>query len=218
MKRSRRECLRAGLVAGAAMVAPLPLVAAQANTTIRLGLWGCNPRGLALAVSALRSTREVELLVIADPDPARAARAARWWRHPAHRAGLRERVRIDDSAVLAGLAAAESLAALPLDALLLADPGEAPPDVLLQRHACLLPGAVSPALVDCLRQARARAEASGHVLGVCAPAAPGALACSGADLRAESLSAFFGAIRQGRRGDADGRVAALLAAGSARAV
>ncbi len=214
MKLSRRECLRAGLVAGAAMVAPLPLVAGQANTTIRLGLWGCNPRGLALAVSALRSTREVELLAIADPDPVRAARAATWWRHPAHRAELRARVRIDDAAVLAGPAAAESLAALPMDALILADPGEAPPDVLLQRHACVLPGAVGPALVACLHQARARAEASGHVLGVCAPASPGALACSGADLRAQSLAAFFGAIRQGRRGDADGRVAALLAAGS----
>ena len=215
MKRSRRECLRAGLVAGAAMVAPLPLVARPERVTLRLGLWGCNPRGLALAVSALRSTREIELMAIADPDPVRVARAATWWRHPAHRADLRARVRIDDSAVLAGPAAAESLAALPLDALLLADPGEAPPEVLLQRHACVLPGAAGPALMDCLHRARARSEASGHVLGVCAPASSGALACSGADSRAQSLAAFFGAIREVRRGDADGRVAALLDAAGA---
>lgn len=210
MKLSRRECLRAGLVAGAALMAPLPLIAGPSRATIRLGLWGCNPRGLALAVSALRSTLGVELLAIADPDPARAARASIWWRHPAHRAELRQRVRVDDSAVLAGPLAAGALAALPLDALLLADPGEAPPEVLLQGHVCVLPGAVTPALVDCLRQARARAEGNGHVLGLCAPASPGTLECAGADLRARSLAAFFGAIRQGRRGDADGRVAALL--------
>ncbi len=210
MKLSRRDCLRAGLVAGAAFAVPMPLFAGPAHAPLRLGLWGCNPRGLALAVSALRSTPAVELLAIADLDPARAARAGRWWRHPAHRAELSKRVRIDDSAVLAGPAAAESLAALPLDALLLADPGEAPPDVLLQRHVCVLPGEVGPALVACLVEARARAEAGGHVLGVCPPASPGALACSGADSRAQSLAAFFGAIRKGRRGDSDGRVAALL--------
>jgi hypothetical protein len=47
---------------------------------------------------------------------------------------------------------------------------------------------------------------------VCAALPHSAHACSGAALRAQTLVAFFDAIRRGRSGDADGRVAALLEA------
>lgn len=212
MNSTRRECLRLGLAAGAAVLAPMPTLATEARKPLQIGLWGCNPRGLALGVSALRCTAGVELRVIADPDPARARRAANWWRHPAHRPGLRERIRIDEEAVLSGSAAAPTLAGLPLDALLLADPGIAPPADLMGHSACVLPSAVRPGLLSWLLQASARAEAGGHVLSVCAAPSTRTHACAGADLRAQALAGFFGAIRQGRRGDADGRVAALLAA------
>lgn len=212
MNSTRRECLRLGLAAGAAVLAPIPTLATEARKPLQIGLWGCNPRGLALGVSALRCTADVELRVIADPDPASAKRAANWWRHPAHRPSLRERIRIDEEAVLSGSAAASALACLPLDALLLADPGIAPPADLMGGNACVLPSAVRPNLLSWLLQASARAEADGHVLSVCAAPSTRTHACAGADLRAQVLAGFFGAIRQGRRGDADGRIAALLAA------
>lgn len=214
MNTTRRECLRLGLTAGAAVLAPLPTLATAARMPLQIGLWGCNARGLALGVTALRCTGAVELRVIADPDPARAARAANWWRHPAHRDTLRKGVRLDEAAVLSGPAAADALAALPLDALLVADEGAVPPDALLHRNACVLAPTVSPALLTCLRQARLRALAGGRVLSVCAASARTARVCSGAALRAQTLVAFFDAIRHGRSGDVDGQVAALLAAGS----
>lgn len=198
MSVSRRRCLQAGLVTVAATVFPGPSFSGEGGRPLRVGLWGCNSSGLALAVSALRGACAVELRVIADPDPARAARAANWWRHPAHRPTVRERIRIGAAGVISGPAADRALARWPLDALLLADPGNAPPGALMHTHACVLPVALRPALLSWLRLARERAEADGHVLKVCAPALPATHARAGADLRAESLAEFFGAIRQGR--------------------
>lgn len=214
MNTTRRECLRLGLAAGAAVLAPMPTLATEARMPLQIGLWGCHARGLALGVSALRCTSAVELRVIADPDPARAARAANWWRHPAHRDTLRKSVRLGDAGVLSGPTAADTLAALPLDALLVADDGAAPPEALLHRNACVLAPTVSPALLSCLRLARLRALAGGSVVSVCTASRRTSHACSGATSREQTLVAFFDAIRHGRSGDVDGQVAALLAAGS----
>lgn len=196
MRRSRRECLLAALAAVAVAFVPTSLVAGGAHAPLRVGLWGCNPRGLALAVSALRASTAVELHAIADPDPGRAARAAHWWRNPAHRAALRERVRIDDTAVLAGADAAHALAAWPLDAVLLADPHGAPPEVLLDRHACMLAGTDGQAELPWLHAARVHAKARGHVIALCPAPSRAAFAPTAADQRAHAVAAFLDTIER----------------------
>lgn len=212
MSISRRECLRLGLAVGIATVTPFSAIAGR-PAPLRLGLWGCDARGLALAVSALRCSADVELVAIADPESARAARAAAWWRHPAQRASLRRRVHLDDRAVLSGPEAANTLAALAsVDAVLMAD-GE-PLCAMAHRHVCLWPGSAEPVLLDSLRRASLLATAHDRVLSVCASQPAASAACSGADLRARTLAGFFRDIRQGRSGDAGGQVAALLAKAS----
>jgi hypothetical protein len=211
MSLSRRNCLRFGLAAGAAALTSRFTIASA--SPLRLALYGCGPRGLALAVSALRCTADVELVALADPDAGRAARAAAWWQHPAQRASLRACVRLDAGAVLSGASAAEALAALTLvDVVLMADDAGTPLCAMGHRHVCFWPGRVDAALHQSLQAALLDAAEHGRVFNVHAPQFEMAAAHTGATLRARALSRFFHDIRQGRRGDVDGRVAALLAA------
>ncbi|HWT16579.1 MAG TPA: hypothetical protein VN581_12400 [Patescibacteria group bacterium] len=211
MSLSRRDCLRFGLAAGAATLTSRFAIASA--SPLRLALYGCGPRGLALAVSALRCTADVELVAIADPDAGRAARAAAWWQHPAQRASLRACARLQAGAVLSGASAAATLAALTsVDVVLMADDASAQVRAIGRRHVCLWPGRVDAALRQSLQAALLDAAEHGRVFSVHAPQFEVAAAHSGATLRARTLSRFFQDIRQGQCGDVDGRVAALLAA------
>lgn len=213
MSLSRRDCLRVGLAAGAAALTPRFAFAGASVAPLQLALYGCGPRGLALAVSALRCAADVELVALADPDAGRATRAAAWWQHPAQRASLRARARLSAGAVLSGASAAETVAALAsVDVVLMADDADAPVHAISRQHLCLWPGRVDAALRWALQAALPDAVSRGRVLSVHAPQFEMAAAYAGATLRARTLSRFFQDIRQGQRGDVDGRVAALLAA------
>lgn len=213
MSLSRRDCLRVGLAAGAAALTPRFAFAGASAAPLQLALYGCGPRGLALAVSALRCAADVELVALADPDAGRATRAAAWWQHSAQRASLRARVRLDAGAVLSGASAAETLAALAsVDAVLMADDADAPVHAIGRQHLCLWPGRVDAACRRSLQTALVDTAGHGRVFSVHAPQFEMTAAHTGATLRARTLSRFFQDIRQGQRGDVDGRVAALLAA------
>ena len=91
-------------------------------------------------------------------------------------------------------------------------PPDAPVHAISRQHLCLWPGRVDAALRRALQAALPDAVSRGRVLSVHAPQFEMAAAHTGATLRARTLSRFFQDIRQGQRGDVDGRVAALLAA------
>jgi hypothetical protein len=214
MNITRRDGLMLLLAAGAAGLVPGPAWSAAGGATLRLGLWGCDARGIALAVSALRSGHAVELHAIADADPQRARRAAAWWRNPAQRAALRERAVFDDAAVWSGPGASAQLAATPLDAILVAAPPMQSADDLFRRHACVWPVDHGPQWRGAVERAGTLAKAEGRVLRVCI--APDGVAHSDARQRAGALAAFFDAIRAGRAGDVDGQLTAWLARASAQ--
>ena len=105
-----------------------------------------------------------------------------------------------------------AIALASVDAVLMADDADAPVHAIGRQHLCLWPGRVDAACRRSLQTALVDTAGHGRVFSVHAPQFEMTAAHTGATLRARTLSRFFQDIRQGQRGDVDGRVAALLAA------
>lgn len=119
MTQTRRRFLQTSAAVSAATLAAAPLVHAQGNDTLKIGLVGCGGRGTGAASQALRADRNVKLWAVADAFADKAASSLAQLRRDN---GIADKIDVAPERIFTGLDGYRQLIASGVNVVLLCSP------------------------------------------------------------------------------------------------